>query len=477
MESGFSLSVSQNRYLSTEDDEMDAVLTVSAQGVVGGGAAPEVAQVIAIDCSGSMAFPRNKMAAAQRATSAAIDALRDGALFAVIEGTHDARVVYPAGPRLIAATQKTRRDAKNAVRLLKAGGGTSMGEWLELARSLLSGHPTAVRHVIMLTDGQNNPGDSKLDHELPECSRVFTCDARGVGADWDKRDLLRIAEALHGTADAVRRPEDLVADFEAMTRTAMEKVIPEARLVVSTTTRSSVDFLRQTFPTEAALVGDPLGERKTAFPTGSWGAETREFFLRLGVSSAGVSLNHDVRVARVDLEVRKPGSTEFVQVCDPALVVAQWTNDLKLSSVIDPKIAHVTRQTELGEAVTAGCDAHDADDLDAAARHWGRAVALASSLGNDKVLNRLLRLVDVIGDPADGNVRIRSGLTPEELLYAGMSSVMSSMSPAAMPPVAAKTPVDDPLEAALPDLTCPKCAQRWEGRYKFCGACGEPLAG
>ncbi|MER5262087.1 vWA domain-containing protein [Actinosynnema sp. NPDC002837] len=473
MEPGFSLSVSQNPYLATEEGEMDAVLTVSGQGVVGGAAAPEVAQVIAIDCSGSMSYPQKKMASAQRATSAAIDALRDGALFAVIEGTQAARVVYPAGPRLVAATAETRRAAKNAVRQLRAGGGTRMGEWLELARGLLSGHPTAVRHVIMLTDGQNNPGDSKLDQELVACSRVFTCDARGVGADWDKRELLRIAEALHGTADAVRQPEDLVADFEVMTRTAMEKVIPEARLVVTTTVRSSVDVLRQTFPTEASMAGDPLAERKTAFLTGSWGAETREYFLRLSVSSAGARLNHDVRVARVDLEVRKPGSTEFERACDPAVVVAQWTNDLKLSSVIDPKVAHVTRQTELGQAVLAGCDAHDVGDLDGAARHWGRAVALATSLNNEKVLGRLLRLVDVVGDPADENVRIRSGLRPEELLYTGMSSVMSSMSPSVEPAAVA----EDPAAAALPDLVCPKCAQRWEGRYKFCGACGEPLAG
>lgn len=473
MESGFSLSVSQNPHLYPEDDAMDAVLTVTAQGLVGGGAAPEAAQVIVIDCSGSMAHPHKKIVAAQRATSAAIDALRDGALFAVIEGTHTARVVYPTGPRLVAANDGTRRAAKNAVRLLKAGGGTRVSEWLELARGLLSGHPTAVRHVIMLTDGQNNPGDSKLGDELAKCSRVFTCDARGVGADWNREELLRIAEALHGTADSVRQPEDLVADFEAMTRAVMEKVIPEARLVVSTTIRASVDVLRQTFPTEAALVGDPLGERSTAFPTGSWGAETREFFLRLAVSSAGVMLNHDVRVARVDLEVRKPGSTEFVRVCDPAVVVAQWTNDLKLSSVIDPKVAHVTRQTELGQAVSAGCDAHDAHDLDAAARHWGRAVALAASLHNEKVLGRLLRLVEVIGDPADENVRIRSDITREELMHVGISSVMSSRTPAVAPPPVA----DDPAATALPGLTCPKCAQRWEGRYKFCGACGEPLAG
>jgi Ca-activated chloride channel family protein len=38
-----------------------------------------------------------------------------------------------------------------------------MGEWLELARGLLTDHPTAVRHVIMLTDGQNSKADGKLD--------------------------------------------------------------------------------------------------------------------------------------------------------------------------------------------------------------------------------------------------------------------------------------------------------------------------
>jgi hypothetical protein len=466
--SGFTLAVSQNRYLSTEDEEMHAVLTVSAQGVAGGATAPEVAQVIAIDCSGSMSSPPTKMAAAQRATNAAIDALRDGALFAVIEGTQTARVVYPTGPRLVTATPVTRRAAKNSVKLLKAGGGTRMGEWLELARGLLSGHPTAVRHVIMLTDGLNNRGDAKIGTELSQCSRVFSCDARGVGADWDKRELLRIAEALHGTADAVRKPIDLVADFEAMTKAAMDKIIPEARIVVRTTVRAEVDFLRQTFPTEAALAGDEVPERTIMFPTGSWGAESREYYLRLTVDSANAPLNNDVRVARVDLEVRRAGSTEFVSACDPVVVLAQWTNDLKLSSVIDPKVAHYTHQVELGQAVMQGCDAHDAHDLDAAARHWGRAVALADTLHNEKVLGRLLRLVEVVGDPADEIVRIRDGLTPEELMYAGMSSVMSSMSPAAP----ARAQVSAP---AAPDITCPTCAKVWPATARFCGGCRTAL--
>ncbi|MFI9812669.1 VWA domain-containing protein [Saccharothrix variisporea] len=468
---GFSLAISQNRYLSTEDDEMHAVLTVTAEGLTAA-AAPEVAEVIAIDCSGSMAYPPTKIAAAQRATKAAIDALRDGALFAVIEGTHTARVVYPTGPRLVAATPQTRRAAKKAVGRLQASGGTNMGEWLGLARGLLADHPTAVRHVIMLTDGQNNPDDRKLDTELPLCSRVFTCDARGIGADWEKRELLRIAAALHGTADAVRQPADLVADFEAMTKAVMDKVVPEARIVVKTTARAEVDFLRQTFPTDAALVGDRIDARTTAFTTGSWGAESREFHLRLTVDSSDAELDSDIRVGRVDLEVRRPGSMEFESACPPVLVLAHWTDDLKQSSKMDPKVAHYTDQAELGRAVLRGCDAHDANDLVTAAVEWGRAVALATALGNEKVLGRLLRLVEVVGDPSEGVVRLKDDLAAVDLLSVGMSSVMSSMSPDA-PPVHPRSP--DPKATTAPEITCPNCAKTWPATARFCGACRTPL--
>jgi Ca-activated chloride channel family protein len=469
---GFTLAVSQNRYLSTEDDEMHAVLTVTAEGMTGAAAAPEVAEVIAIDCSGSMAYPPTKLAAAQRATKAAIDALRDGALFAVVEGTHTARLVYPNVRRLVPATPESRRAAKNAVSRLRANGGTNMGEWLELARHLLSPHPAAVRHVIMLTDGQNSEVDRKIDIELERCGRVFTCDSRGIGADWEASELLRIAAALHGTADAIRDPADLVADFESMTKTAMDKIVPEARIVVKAMNRSEVDFLRQTFPTEAALVGDPLDARTTAFTTGSWGAENREFHLRLKVDSSDAELDSDMRVARVDLEIRRAGATDFEAACPPVNVLAQWTADLKLSSVLDPKVAHYTDQAELGQAVLGGCEAHDAGDLGKAASEWGRAVALATALGNDKVLVRLLRLVDVVGDPAEGVVRLKDRLAAVDLLSAVMGSVVSSMSPMATPSRPTSTA---PKAAAAADITCPNCAKTWPSNARFCGDCRTAL--
>lgn len=474
---GFSLAVSQNRYLSTEDDEMHAVLTVSAEGAPEGGSAPEAAEVIAVDCSGSMAHPPTKIAAAQRATRAAIDALRDGALFAVIEGTSVARMVYPIVPGLVAATSVTRQAAKNAVTKLCADGGTVIGAWLKLARQLLADHPTAVRHVILLTDGQNNQSAAELDRELTVCAPVFTCDARGIGADWEPRELKLIARALHGAADAVRRPADLAADFAAMTKSTMDKFIPELRILVKTTSFAGLDFLRQTHPTEADLAGLQGEARTTSFTTGSWGAEDREYHLCLKVDSTGAELDRDIRVARVDLELRRPGTTEFGSACDPVLVFVHWTDDLKLSSVLDPKVAHYTDQTELGQAVMRGCDAHDGGDLAAAAVEWGRAVALATRLGNDKVLVRLLRLVDVVGDPAGGVVRIKEKLLAVDLVSAAMGSVVSSMSPHASDlPTAGSASSTLPAPAA-PDVSCAACHRVWPAGSVFCGGCGHRLSG
>ncbi|GLZ40694.1 VWA domain-containing protein [Actinokineospora sp. NBRC 105648] len=469
---GFGLLLSQSEYLSTEDDKMHAALVVTATGATAAGPAAEVAQVIAIDCSGSMSYPQTKIAAARRATKAAVDALRDGALFAVIEGTQGARQVYPARG-LVRANAQTRRAAKAAVQGLSASGGTAIGEWLRLARTLLGEYPLAVRHVILLTDGQNNQSAGELDRVLASCRSEFSCDARGIGTDWAPQELLRIAEALHGTADAIRKPADLAADFTAMTGAAMEKVVPELRIVVKTMARTTLDFVRQRHPAEAELHGERVDERTTWFGTGSWGAESREYHLRLTVDSTGRPANTNTRIARVDLEVRAPGASEFSRACDPATVLAHWTDDLDLSSRIDPKIAHFTGQTELREAVLAGSTAHERDDLVTAAAEWGTAVRLATELGNERVLVRLRRLVDIEGDPANGVVRVKAHLAVEDLLSMAVGSTLSSMSPASSAEL-----TETPPRAAAPAgpaVECPNCKRGWPAGSVFCGGCGTRL--
>jgi hypothetical protein len=155
------------------------------------------AEIIIIDCSGSMRSPRTKIEQARAATAAAVDVIRDGVAFAVIAGTEKAMPIFPLDYGLAIADDQTRYLAKQAVSGVLPRGGTAIGQWLRLASTMFGTHPAELRHAILLTDGQNA-------HETPEqpgeaialCEGVFSCDCRGVGTDWEVSelpDLLRAA--------------------------------------------------------------------------------------------------------------------------------------------------------------------------------------------------------------------------------------------------------------------------------------------
>ena len=97
-DSGFTIDVDQNQYLPEGCRDVSAVATVSSGADVaiaapGGGAGS--AEIIIIDCSGSMDYPPTKMSQAKVATAAAIDVVRDGVGFAVVAGTSTAWPVFP----------------------------------------------------------------------------------------------------------------------------------------------------------------------------------------------------------------------------------------------------------------------------------------------------------------------------------------------------------------------------------------------
>src|SRR5450756_2859068 len=129
----FQAEVHQNRYLPPGATVVDAVLTVTTSSADQRttAAGPGAAQVIMIDCSGSMANPPSKMDEAKKATITAIDTLRDGVAFAIIAGRHNAEMVYPPAGTLVPATGQTRAEAQHAVSQLIAGGGTALGTWLQ----------------------------------------------------------------------------------------------------------------------------------------------------------------------------------------------------------------------------------------------------------------------------------------------------------------------------------------------------------
>jgi hypothetical protein len=474
------LTIHQNKYLSADDDEMHAVVTVTAHELSGAlwGQAPEAAEVIAIDCSGSMGYPMEKIVVARRATKQAIDALRDGVHFAVLAGTETATMVYPADRRLAVATTETKLAAKRAVEYLDASGGTAMGTWLRLADELLRRHPTAVRHVILLTDGQDLPQNRRtLDDALTECQGNFVCDGRGIGDDYAPAELQRIVSTLLGSADAIVEDADLVTEFAEMMRTAMSKVVPDLHLRIRTMPYTRLRSVKQGFPNKIDLsgLGTPIDERTTTFSTGSWrDGEEREFCICVEVDTAGRDMREDLQAAVVDMAIVRAGGTEPERCGSPEAIQVHLTDEPKLSGVVHPKVAHHAGEAELSQLVNDGCEAHDRGDPGLAEERWGRATVLAAQLGHDKMLKRLGRLVDIIGDPANGKVRIKEGLRPRDIFSAFMGSLTASRSPDK-----SEWETHNPEWNAMverPDQQCPNCDNPAPSTATFCGNCGHRLA-
>ncbi|MEU6802323.1 vWA domain-containing protein [Streptomyces neyagawaensis] len=418
----FSVDVYQNEYLPEGGREVNAIVTVSATGggTVGSavtaphlyspGQGPSAAVAIMVDCSGSMDYPPTKMRNARDATAAAIDTLRDGVHFAVIDGTHVAREVYPGGGRLAVADPATRDQAKQALRRLSAGGGTAIGTWLRLADRLLASADVEIRHGILLTDGRN-------EHESPEdlraaldaCAGRFTCDARGVGTDWEVKEVTAIASALLGTADIVADPAALSADFTQIMEATMGKEVADVALRLWTPVGTRIKYVKQVAPTVVDLTDrrTEAGPRAGDYPTGSWGDESRDYHVCVEVPPA--SLGQEMLAARVSLVIpQSDGSAQNLGA--QGLVKAVWTDDMAASTSINPQVAHYTGQAELAQVIQQGLDARKAGDIDGATAKLGRAVQLASASGNADTAKLLAKVVDVV-DAATGTVRLKAKVT------------------------------------------------------------------
>jgi von Willebrand factor type A C-terminal domain/von Willebrand factor type A domain len=410
----FKVEVSQNEYLPEGGDDVNAIVTVTSPdtgsaGMESAGAGPAndgtVAEIIIIDCSGSMRSPQTKIAEARAATAAAVDVIRDGAAFAVVAGTHEARPVFPHDGSLAVASPVTRQYAKQAVSGLIPQGGTAIGQWLRLAHSMFSSHPASLRHAILLTDGRN-------EHETPEdlgaaislCEGVFSCDCRGVGTDWEVAELRRISSALLGTVDIVPDPAGLAADFAAMMETAMGKQVADVSLRVWTPQHAAVRFVKQVAPTVEDLTARSTqsGPQARDYPTGAWGAgESRDYHVCVRVVPAAVG--QEMLAARVSLVASTPSGSD---VLGQGMVRAVWTDDAALSTRINPNVAHYTGQAELAQVIQEGLEARKQGDEETATSKLGRAVALAEESRNEDTARLLAKVVDVV-DAATGTVRLK----------------------------------------------------------------------
>ncbi|MBE1461008.1 VWA domain-containing protein [Kibdelosporangium phytohabitans] len=409
----FELHVDHNRYLPDGGRTIDAVVSVSAAGGKRGPALT-AAEVIMIDCSGSM--EGEKIIEAKRATGQAIDLLRDEVAFAIVAGTTGARMVYPRNEAMMAASPATRAEAREAVRRLQADGGTAIGTWLELANKLFRAQDADVKHAILLTDGHNvHQKHEELLATLERCRGQFVCESRGVGDGWSAEPLNAVADVLLGTADGLPDAKSLAADFQKMIESVMGKTTANVGLRLWLPRGARIRFVKQVYPDILPLTenGRAVSDRVTDFPTGSWGAETRDYHLSIELP-AGKQLNHEMLAAHVKVVVDDQDVAE-------GLIPAHWTADAALSTAMNQRVAHYTGQQELNSVTQEGLAALAAGRDEEATAKLGRAAQLAKASGHEDTLRVLKRVVTVIDAPT-AQVRLRRDMSAVD---AEMASVRS----------------------------------------------------
>jgi hypothetical protein len=413
---GFTVDIDQNPYLPVGGRDVSAIVTVTADDTGDALSAADVpgadggaAEIVIVDCSGSMDFPPAKLAEARAATAAAVDVISDGTRFAIVAGTSTAWPVYPADGTLAIAGPDTRAAAKAALRTLRANGGTAIGQWLRLAHRIFQTHPSALRHAILLTDGKNqHETPEELDTAISLVEGSFRCDCRGVGVDWEVDELRRISTALLGSVDIVVDPAGLAADFSELMHGAMSKRLPDVLLRVWTPQTAQVKFVKQMTPAEDDLTGRRVAVSAQAgdYPTGAWApGESRDYHVAVSVQPA--NLAQEMLAARVSLVASSaPGEANAQQVLGQGLVKVTWTDDEQLSTKINARVAGYTGQSELVAAIQEGLRASKQGDEELATARLGRAVALAHQVGNDDMRRLLANVVDVV-DEVTGTIRLK----------------------------------------------------------------------
>lgn len=481
--SELTLQIIQQKYVPSGAGEMQAMIRVNATFTGDEPAAPRTvsaAEVIIVDCSGSMAHPRPKLLAARRAACAALDAMRDGTEFAVVSGRLDATMVYPHRLELVTATEETRAAAKRAVSRLEADGRTRISNWLALSARLLRPQAGRIRHAMLFTDGHNwhESDDGSFDRVLAACAGTFTCDARGIGDDWDPGDLVKIATALHGTADGLADVADLEEEFRSVMLKAMRMVVPDVMLRLRVAQGVMIQEFRQLHPADADLSkqGEAVAGATTQYWIGSWSGETRDYLVTLSADASRFRQDKDERLARVDVAVRGADS-DLAVAGKPEFVLARWTPDPPEPTWL-PTDSY-TGQRETGRAIVDGCLAWLAGKYDNARESWAEAVKLAIAAGDDDRLSLLATLVDVI-DPVTGEVLLRDGLTKPVVLQAQVraehTSFVSTSQTVPQPgQELRKPPAWPPKEQAGHACTRPGCGWRSPADARVCEKCGHPL--
>ena len=398
----------QNQFLPEGSREVHAIMTVTAGEESGPPVVGERVFGILCDVSGSM--EGSKIQAAQAAVARLIQMLPPDCSFFVVAGADSAQLICP----LARAEGVAKQAALAAIQQMRAFGGTRISNWLQLALEQFARRPGALRQALLLTDGQNDPGDVSLVASiLAQSEGVFQCDCRGVGTDWQVDQLRAVAAKLLGSVDIIASPAEMEADFRGILERALAKTVTDVSLRLWTPQGANVRFCKEVSPAIVDLTARArqIKPQIREYPTGAWGqGESRDFHFCIEVAPGTVG--DEMLAGRASLVLTTGGAETKIA---ESRILAIWTDDETKSTKIDRVVAHYTGQAELAQSIQDGLTARAKGDMGQATALLGRAVKLAHESGNEATAKLLRKVVDV-QDEARGTVRLKSGVAKEDAM-------------------------------------------------------------
>jgi von Willebrand factor type A domain/von Willebrand factor type A C-terminal domain len=399
MTNTFTGTVHQNKYLAAGAVDVDAIVSIGstlAPAAPGGPARAAGGLVVGFVGDGSGSMSGEKWRHTRQALIDAVRALPDTCELFVIIGRTAPEVLVP----LQAASTASKARAIEALGAASASGGTRFSAWLAAARSEFARGAGGIRVLVFLTDGENDEGgDQPLIDELARCAGLFEVESRGVGDQYRPDQLRLIQQALHGSVDIIRRPEDLSHDFAQIVARAASLTLGDVYLQLWTPVGARVEMVKQFGAEILDLTGKMQpgpSPRLVRVPTGSWGEEARDFHVVVKLDPAAVGKVGDTKLcARASLVYRDGGREIEAKLDAGGQILAVWTDDEKQSAVIHPKVANYTGQAELAQRIQEGVKALEAGNVDVATAALQRASALAAQTGHEATQRLIRKLADV----------------------------------------------------------------------------------
>jgi Ca-activated chloride channel family protein len=179
---------------------------------------PSLAMVLIIDKSGSMGGVKMEMA--KDAAKAAVELLGPKDKVGVIAFDADLFWVVDVQPA------SNKGQILDKISTIEAGGGTIMYPPMEAAYEALQNTPAKLKHVIVLTDGECEPGDFEGITQSMVQSKM-TCTTVAVGDDCDFQLLQEIARIGNGRYYHAEDPSNIPQIFAKETVTASKSALNE----------------------------------------------------------------------------------------------------------------------------------------------------------------------------------------------------------------------------------------------------------